>query len=58
MDATYPVAEGQEARAHVTLTWLLSEGPLALEDLLAVQFLNYLLLGTDAAPLSKALMDR
>lgn len=44
-------------KAFVSLNWLLSEEPLDLETELAWGFLDYLLLGTSAAPLRKALND-
>ncbi len=50
--------EGEEGgKAFVSLNWLLAEEPLDLETELAWGFLDYLLLGTPAAPLRKALND-
>ncbi len=58
----YAVGDGagdgaEEGKAFVSLNWLLSEEPLDLETELAWGFLDYLLLGTSAAPLRKALND-
>ena len=49
--------EDDAGKAFVSLNWLLSEAPLDLETELAWGFLDYLLLGTSAAPLRKALND-
>ncbi len=49
--------EAEAGKAFVSLNWLLSEEPLDLETELAWGFLDYLLLGTSAAPLRKALND-
>lgn len=49
--------EGEAGKAFVSLNWVLSEDPLDLETELAWGFLDYLLLGTSAAPLRKALND-
>ena len=49
--------EDGAGKAFVSLNWLLSEEPLDLETELAWGFLDYLLLGTSAAPLRKALND-
>lgn len=46
-----------EPKAFVSVNWLLTEEPLDLETELALGFLNYLMLGTSAAPLRKALTD-
>lgn len=49
---------GEEVpKAFVSVNWVLSEEPLDVETELALGFLDYLLLGTSAAPLSKALND-
>ena len=57
----YAAGEGSEedggGKAFVSLNWLLSEEHLDLETELAWGFLDYLLLGTSAAPLRKALND-
>jgi Zn-dependent M16 (insulinase) family peptidase len=58
----YAVGDGvgddaDAGKAFVSLNWLLSEEPLDLETELAWGFLDYLLLGTSAAPLRKALND-
>merc|ERR1719188_2951384 len=39
------------------MNWLLAEGKLDLQTSLSLSFLNYLLMGTPAAPLYKALVD-
>ncbi|PSC73335.1 presequence protease chloroplastic mitochondrial-like [Micractinium conductrix] len=49
--------DGGEPKAFVSINWLLTEEPLDLETELALGFLNYLMLGTAAAPLRKALND-
>lgn len=49
--------EEDAGKAFVSLNWLLSEEHLDLETELAWGFLDYLLLGTSAAPLRKALND-
>ncbi|GAB4815027.1 hypothetical protein N2152v2_002073 [Parachlorella kessleri] len=49
--------DGGAPKAFVSVNWLLSEERLDLETELALGFLNYLLLGTAASPLYKALMD-
>lgn len=48
---------GGEPKAFVSVNWVLSEQPLDLETELAMGFLNYLLLGTSASPLRKAMND-
>jgi hypothetical protein len=48
---------GGEPKAFVSVNWLLTEEPLDLETELALGFLNFLMLGTSAAPLRKALTD-
>lgn len=49
---------GEEAaKAFVSLNWVLTEEPVSVEMELALGFLDYLLLGTSAAPLRKALND-
>lgn len=48
---------GDEGRCFVSLNWLLAEDRLDLETELAFGFLNYLLLGTSASPLHKAMME-
>ncbi len=57
----YASGEGGEedggGKAFVSLNWVLSEEHLDLETELAWGFLDYLLLGTSAAPLRKALND-
>ena len=49
--------EEDKEKAFVSLNWLLSEEHMDLETELAWGFLDYLLLGTSAAPLRKALND-
>ena len=44
-------------QAFVALNWLLCEDCLDLETELAFGFLNFLMLGTPASPLTKALID-
>jgi presequence protease len=46
-----------EPKAFVSVNWLLSEEPLDLETELALGFLNFLMLGTDASPLRRALNE-
>ena len=48
---------GGDPKAFVSVNWLLTEEPLDLETELALGFLNYLMLGTSASPLRKALTD-
>eukprot|EP00803_Ostreobium_quekettii_P002144 evm.model.scf_1846.1 EVM.evm.TU.scf_1846.1 scf_1846:8916-17584(+) len=47
----------KEKKAFVSLNWVLSESPFDTETQIAFQVLDYLMLGTPAAPLYKALMD-
>ena len=49
--------DSESGKAFVSLNWLLSEEHMDLETELAWGFLDYLLLGTSAAPLRKALND-
>jgi Zn-dependent M16 (insulinase) family peptidase len=49
--------DGGEPKAFVSVNWVLTEQPLDLETELALGFLNYLMLGTSASPLRKALND-
>jgi Zn-dependent M16 (insulinase) family peptidase len=44
-------------QAYASLNWVLTQEPLDVETELALGFLDYLLLGTSAAPLRKALND-
>lgn len=44
-------------RHMVCLNWLLAPGVLSLQDELTLGFLDYLLLGTPAAPLRKRLLE-
>lgn len=59
MTSRYAAGDGgdEAPKAFVSVNWLLSESPLDMETELALGFLNYLLLGTSAAPLRKALND-
>ena len=50
-------ASDEEPKTFVSVNWLLTEEPLDLETELALGFLNYLMLGTSASPLRKALTD-
>ena len=47
----------RRAQAFVSVNWVLSEEPLDLATELGLDFLDFLLVGTAAAPLRKALMD-
>ncbi|KAI8103761.1 hypothetical protein M9435_006289 [Picochlorum sp. BPE23] len=47
----------EEPKSFLSVNWLLSEEPLDLETELGLGFLNYLMLGTSASPLRKALTD-
>ena len=49
--------DSESGKAFVSLNWLLSEEHMDLETELAWGFLDYLMLGTSAAPLRKALND-
>ncbi|KAI8467060.1 MAG: peptidase M16C associated-domain-containing protein [Monoraphidium minutum] len=49
--------EGEEQKAYVAVNWVLADTPLDVETELALGFLDYLMLGTSAAPLRKALND-
>ncbi|KAG2493609.1 hypothetical protein HYH03_008126 [Edaphochlamys debaryana] len=55
----YAAGDGEEGeqKAYVGTSWVLSDTPLDVETELALGFLDYLLLGTPAAPLRKALND-
>jgi hypothetical protein len=44
-------------QAYAAVNWVLTQEPLDVETELALGFLDYLLLGTPAAPLRKALND-
>ena len=44
-------------QAFVSVNWLLSEEPVDLETELAWEFLDYLMLGTSASPLRRALTE-
>lgn len=52
-----PFAAGETDKNFVSLNWVLSEEPLDIKTQLSIAFLNYLLLGTSAAPLYKRLID-
>lgn len=49
--------EGDGGKAYVALNYVLTQEPLDVETELALGFLDYLMLGTPAAPLRKALND-
>lgn len=55
--ARFPAGEAAGQRHMVCLAWLLSAAPLTLEEQLALEFLDHLLLGTPAAPLRKTLLE-
>uniref|UniRef100_A0A383WCE6 Peptidase M16C associated domain-containing protein n=1 Tax=Tetradesmus obliquus TaxID=3088 RepID=A0A383WCE6_TETOB len=57
--AHYAAGEAEEGdgKAYASLNWVLTQEPLDVETELALGFLDYLLLGTPAAPLRKALND-
>lgn len=60
MTGKYVAGEGsgdEAAKGFVSLNWVLTEEPLDVETELALGFLDYLLLGTSASPLRKALND-
>jgi len=44
-------------KTMVSINWVVSEGKEDLQTSLAMQFLNYLMMGTAASPLYKALVD-
>lgn len=48
---------GDEPKAFSSVCWVLCEAPLDVETSVAFTFLDYLLVGTDAAPLMKAVND-
>jgi hypothetical protein len=48
---------GEAAKAFCSVNFVLSEAPLDVETSVALTFLDYLLVGTDAAPLMKAIND-
>ena len=54
---TLPYAAGDEAKAYVTVNWMLDETTHDAETNLALGILGYSLIGTSAAPLRKALID-
>lgn len=49
--------EGGKQKAFVGINWILTDKPLDVETELTLGFLDYLMLGTNAAPLRKALND-
>eukprot|EP00775_Hariotina_reticulata_P005466 gene5466-5701_t len=49
--------EGDAGKAYAAVNWVLTDTPLDVETELALSFLDYLMLGTAAAPLRKALND-
>lgn len=50
-------AEADAKKAYIAVNWVLSDKPLDIETELGLGFLDYLMLGTPAAPLRKALND-
>lgn len=50
-------AAGDAKRHMVAVNWVLADEPLKLEDELALEFLDHLLLGTPGAPLRRALLE-
>eukprot|EP00879_Flechtneria_rotunda_P006113 GHRR01006426.1.p1 GENE.GHRR01006426.1~~GHRR01006426.1.p1 ORF type:complete len:1001 (+),score=416.66 GHRR01006426.1:475-3477(+) len=50
-------SEDGDGKAYAAVNWVLTSEPLDVETELALGFLDYLLLGTPAAPLRKALND-
>jgi len=50
-------SEEGEQKAYVAVNWVLTDEPLSVETELGLAFLDYLMLGTNAAPLRKALND-
>jgi Zn-dependent M16 (insulinase) family peptidase len=64
VEARYAAGEGggedggdEEQKSFVAVNWVLADAPLDVETELALGFLDYLMLGTSAAPLRKALND-
>ncbi|HRE46853.1 MAG TPA: insulinase family protein, partial [Aggregatilineales bacterium] len=53
---TFTYEGGEDAKAYVTLNWLLTDGENA-EESLALGILNHILNGTPASPLQKALIE-
>jgi len=49
--------EEGDSKAYVGVNWVLTEEALSVETELALSFLDYLMLGTNASPLRKALND-
>ena len=47
----------RDAQAFVSVNWVLTEEPLDLPTELGMDFLDFLLVGTSASPLRRALMD-
>jgi Zn-dependent M16 (insulinase) family peptidase len=56
-DEEGPANPDADQKAYVAVNWVLTDEPLDVETELALGFLDYLLLGTSAAPLKKALND-
>ncbi len=52
----YDAGDNPDAKAYVTVNWLLPDG-LSVRDNLALEILTHALLATPASPLRKALMD-
>ncbi|KAJ6671254.1 hypothetical protein OIU85_015050 [Salix viminalis] len=55
----YPAGDGSDLKKKhmVCLNWLLADKPLDLETELTLGFLDHLMLGTPASPLTKILLD-
>eukprot|EP00927_Polykrikos_kofoidii_P071359 TRINITY_DN67626_c0_g1_i1.p1 TRINITY_DN67626_c0_g1~~TRINITY_DN67626_c0_g1_i1.p1 ORF type:complete len:1109 (+),score=206.75 TRINITY_DN67626_c0_g1_i1:89-3415(+) len=55
----FPVGEDEDTskKTMVSVSWVLEEGKADLQTSLALGFLNYLMMGTEASPLYKALVD-
>jgi hypothetical protein len=53
----FPISAGTEPKHMITVNWLLNEAPLSTRDALAMEVLDYLLLGTSTSALRKALVE-
>lgn len=53
----YPISAGTEPKHMVTVNWLLNEEELSAKDALALEVLDYLLLGTSTSSLRKVLVE-
>lgn len=52
----YDAGDSDDPKSYITISWLLPE-PQDVELMLGLDILNYILLGTQAAPLKKALLE-